>query len=530
MSQTTVLVIDDSATIRRLVDTNLSPAGYHVVLAPNAEDGLEKAAEVMPDLILLDHQLPGTTGFQVCQQLLADPELAKIPVVVSSTLRKKAYVEYADAANVVDMLPKPYAPELLLTTVANGLETGQLIVSSQSDGSAIPEVIQELQEVTLNGNFDSFGLREVLDFLNNGGKSGMLDVETDRNRVSFFIDKGRIQAVTSTGVNPDEITSTLPEALKDLAPVVTFTVGGRFSAEVDGLVQLLDKKVIDQRLLRNLLRHQAALLTWRCFHVKLKSFRFEANAALPPLFQKLRLDISLVALMVDGALRCEESALPEQSPQTAYGRSAIRGQNLDRAGLTAKHMKILSKISEPLTVNEIAGQVGFGELEVRRVLHGMQLAELVERQERLETRSVVALEHDAEGGQILRSLLSAGARGYSGRVVRDQLGMQLLMKRSRPDVVLIAQDSEDFQKVAEQTREDDGPLGVRVPWVAILPKDDSGRYDEIARKFDAVLHRPFNQQQVVDVLNTLDGGAAPQPSAATSEPARAEQEAELVLT
>ena len=41
MSEKTVLVIDDSATIRKLVDTHLSPAGYRVVLAPNAEDGLE---------------------------------------------------------------------------------------------------------------------------------------------------------------------------------------------------------------------------------------------------------------------------------------------------------------------------------------------------------------------------------------------------------------------------------------------------------------------------------------------------------
>lgn len=501
MSQTTVLVIDDSATIRRLVDTSLSPAGYHVVLASNAEEGIARADEVRPDLILLDHQLPGTTGYQVCQQLLANQELARIPVVVSSTLRKKAYVEYAEAANVVDMLPKPYAPELLLTTVENVLETGQLIVNSQSDGSAVPEVIGELQEVTLTGTFDTFSLREVLDFLNNGRKSGMVDVEADRNRVSFYIDHGRIQAVTSTGVDPQEITATLPETLQDLAPVVGFTVGGRFSAEVDGLVQLLDKKVIDQRLLRNLLRHQAALLTWKCFQMPLKSFRFEANAGVPPLFQKLRLDISLVALMVDGALRCAESELPAESAQAAYGRSAIRGQNLDRAGLAAQHMKILSKISEPLTCEEIAGRLGFAQDEVRRVLHGMELAELVERQERANTRSVVALEHDADGGQVLRGLLSAGARGYSGRVVRDQLGLQLLLKRSRPDAILIAQDSDELQGLAQQLR--NGNNGNDVPWIAILPESSNGA----GENFDAVLTRPYTQQQVVDALNAVNGGS-----------------------
>ena len=59
----------------------------------NAEDGVREAGALQPDLILLDHQLPGTTGFEVCQSLLAAVETKSIPVVVSSTLRKKAYAE-----------------------------------------------------------------------------------------------------------------------------------------------------------------------------------------------------------------------------------------------------------------------------------------------------------------------------------------------------------------------------------------------------------------------------------------------------
>jgi DNA-binding response OmpR family regulator len=67
MSQKTVLLIDDSATIRRLVDNELSRAGYRVLLAATAEEGLSKAQQDTPDLIILDHQLPGTTGFEVCK-------------------------------------------------------------------------------------------------------------------------------------------------------------------------------------------------------------------------------------------------------------------------------------------------------------------------------------------------------------------------------------------------------------------------------------------------------------------------------
>ena len=199
MTDKTVLVIDDSATIRKLVDTHLSPVGYRVVLAPNAEDGLRLAAEIRPDLILLDHQLPGTTGYEVCCKLVESPELQQVPVVVSSTLRKKAYAEYIDLDNVVNMLPKPYSEELLRTTVANALETAAMIVSSQSHGTAVPEVIDQLDEAALSGSFSCFGLRELLDFLNNGRKTGVLEVEADRTRIRFHLDRGRIQGVAPTG-------------------------------------------------------------------------------------------------------------------------------------------------------------------------------------------------------------------------------------------------------------------------------------------------------------------------------------------
>jgi len=88
------------------------------VLAPNAEEGLALAPQVRPNLILLDHQLPGTTGYHLCRELIQLPEIKETPFVVTSTLRKRAYAEYTDIPNVVDSLPKPFTPEQLLTTVA----------------------------------------------------------------------------------------------------------------------------------------------------------------------------------------------------------------------------------------------------------------------------------------------------------------------------------------------------------------------------------------------------------------------------
>jgi CheY-like chemotaxis protein len=380
LTNKTILVIDDSATIRKLADTNLSSAGYHVVLAPTAEDGLMMAGQHEPDLILLDHQLPGTTGYDVCCQLLKEPKLARIPVVISSTLRKKAYAEYVDLDNVVDMLPKPYNGELLLTTVANAIETASVVVASQYQGTAIPEVIGIVGEAVISGSFKHFSLREVLDFLNNGGKAGVVEVESPNARIRFHLERGKIQGVFAVGLSPtftQSLIACLPESLVNLAPVLKMTLGGSSSNLFSSLIQLLDHKVLDPRLLRKLLRFQAAMLTWQACHQQNSTFRFDLAGNTNALPGDLPLDCSLLALLVDASLTHE---LDEAAPKAEqmFARKAIRGQNLDRAGLSARHLTLMSALSQPRSVKQLSGGLKWDLQEVSRVLRGFVLAELVE--------------------------------------------------------------------------------------------------------------------------------------------------------
>ena len=142
MPRPLVLVIDDSATIRKMVECHLTEAGYRVVLAPDAQSGLTTAASIAPDLILLDHQLPGTTGDEVCRKLLQNEATSSVPVVISSSMRQKAFALYADLTNVVDQIAKPFTPEVLRSGVANALQMGRLVVQAQQTGGAIPESVE----------------------------------------------------------------------------------------------------------------------------------------------------------------------------------------------------------------------------------------------------------------------------------------------------------------------------------------------------------------------------------------------------
>jgi CheY-like chemotaxis protein len=490
MSQKTVLVIDDSATIRRLVDTTLSPVGYAVVLASGAEEGLSRAAEVQPDLIILDHQLPGTTGVEVCTRLLADENLRNVPVITSSTMRKKAYMEYADCPNVIDMLPKPYTAELLVTTIANAMDTASLVVDSQLQGTSVPEVMEALGDVALTGSLAKFSLRAVLDFLNNSHQDGVLEVEGQHSRVWIYLARGRVQAVTANGIDLNELTAQLPETLQDLAPVLRLTVGGGACTQIEGLVQLLDNKVLDPRLLQKLLRHQAAMLLLNCFTRPLLAFRFDADQRAPALHQRLPLDISVVALLVEGCLLADADAVPVYGDQHEFSRRAIRGQNLDRAGLSAQHQKVLSQLNEGVSLQQLAGQLQWDHEEARRVLYALTLADLVEAKTVEMGRKVVVLETDPHVTQQLREAADAPGCPLVVKVVRDRLSLQLILKRQHPDIVVLALDNDLGQQVAHELTQQD----LDVVCLGIVSQE--GQAAPFSNRMDGLLKRPFGVNEL----------------------------------
>ena len=82
----TILVIDDEPYMHLTLDAMLAGADYHVEFADSGMQGLEKAREIHPDLIILDIMMPNMDGFEVCEQLRADPELAEVPIFMLTSL------------------------------------------------------------------------------------------------------------------------------------------------------------------------------------------------------------------------------------------------------------------------------------------------------------------------------------------------------------------------------------------------------------------------------------------------------------
>jgi DNA-binding response OmpR family regulator len=78
----TVLIVDDEASVRDALGSLLADEGYSLAFASNGAEALARAAELAPDLILLDVRMPVMDGFEACKQLRATPLLAEVPVIM----------------------------------------------------------------------------------------------------------------------------------------------------------------------------------------------------------------------------------------------------------------------------------------------------------------------------------------------------------------------------------------------------------------------------------------------------------------
>lgn len=119
-----ILYVEDNSQNMRLVRKMLSVAGYEMVEAPNGRTGLEVAEQEMPDIILMDINLPDIDGMEVARLLKANPRLAHIPVIALTANAMFGDRERFLAAGCDGYLAKPISKSELLNTVAlfaNGL-------------------------------------------------------------------------------------------------------------------------------------------------------------------------------------------------------------------------------------------------------------------------------------------------------------------------------------------------------------------------------------------------------------------------
>lgn len=115
--QSTILIVDDQLHSRETLRKLLNHEGYNLGMASNGIEALQKAAELMPDVILLDVMMQGMNGFEVCQRLRNNPRLAEVPVVMVTALDDYKSHLRAIEAGADDFISKPFDVIQLLARV-----------------------------------------------------------------------------------------------------------------------------------------------------------------------------------------------------------------------------------------------------------------------------------------------------------------------------------------------------------------------------------------------------------------------------
>ena len=123
-----ILVVDDERHIVRLVEVNLTRAGYDVVTAYDGVEALEQFAKEKPDMLVLDVMMPRMDGFEVLKKLQSDPASQGIPIIMLTAKAQDADIFRGWSSGVSSYLTKPFNPRELLTFV-------ERIFQSVEDGS-----------------------------------------------------------------------------------------------------------------------------------------------------------------------------------------------------------------------------------------------------------------------------------------------------------------------------------------------------------------------------------------------------------
>ena len=121
-----VLVVDDTPANLAVLKETLAPEGYKLAFANTGEKALEIAAQISPDLILLDVMMPGIDGYETCTRLKQDKKTSDIPIIFITAKKETEDIVHGFKVGGIDYVPKPFQQEEVCSRVRTHLELREL--------------------------------------------------------------------------------------------------------------------------------------------------------------------------------------------------------------------------------------------------------------------------------------------------------------------------------------------------------------------------------------------------------------------
>jgi adenylate cyclase len=227
-----ILVVDDLPANVRLLEAILEPAGYSVLSASSGPEALERVVAELPDLVLLDVQMAGMNGYEVCRRIREDEATGLIPVVMVTSHDSEARID-GIRAGADDFVTKPFDQQELLLRVRSLVrikryhdtiraQAAELAELNRTLEARVAEQVEELARMARLRRFLSPTLAEVV------MERGDSVLESHRRELAVLFADLRGWTDFSAGTEPEEVMSVVGsyhEAMGELISKYEATVG-----------------------------------------------------------------------------------------------------------------------------------------------------------------------------------------------------------------------------------------------------------------------------------------------------------------
>jgi DNA-binding response OmpR family regulator len=495
-----VLVIDDSTTLRKLVEIAMRGSGVAVDFAATGSDGVHRARAARPDVILLDYLLPDLASTEVCQQLGADTITAHVPVVVMSANEAHVLESFRSFPSVVGFVGKPFSPTEIRSRLEAAIKRGEPVHNGHAAPvvvAAPPEPAPTSGELELRGDLVNAPLLEILRLLASSNATGTLTIDLGEK---FFIHlrRGEVLLCSTTRFEAPAIATeriaveVLSRARKvqqqeGKPALVTLTQAG--ALPVNDLPAELHRQ--SGRLLGELLGLAAGRFSWR------------AALSLPDYVDAFGRHVSVTSIAL-ARQREPGTSLPGVFLDEVFDRMPRFSEKLAGARLSGAEQRVLALIDGRLSVREIVARGEIPSDQAAAIFARLRNVSLIRSDDvsgvsELVTGSVVVLDGAADFVAALRTYLAQRPQPLElvTMPVQDDIASSVL--KHKPRLVLVGGKLASPELVAR----DIGPIARAgtVTVAGVLEFPDPDVVEELLRAgLHAVLSKPLHVNELERLL------------------------------
>lgn len=421
MSRTTILVVDESPTILKLVELVLAKEGLAIAAAASSQDALTLAREAHPALLLVDYD-----QLAVCDAFDDSKEFPDLAAIVMSSKGADSLEKARAHPRVIDGIAKPFSPDAIVSVISHALslvgghanepsseppsaaKTGEPVAAGEKTADGIPTSALE-GDVTpdapnlappagsvLAGDLAAIALPDVYRLLRDQQQTGELTIHHGRIRLEVFFQQGSIDFATAAAV-PEEfllgrflvagghITSQALSAA--LAPPVAEAARPETPESQEQPPPMLGQRLLASNLvtpagLRAAMTAQTQSLLFESLRWGNGHFYFRNLTELPTRVTSARLQLGVDSLLLQAFRRVDEWRLIEQAVggfDAVFIRDEDRLNVFGRAQLLSDEATVLEHVNGRNTVREIVSQTRMGSFEVNRMLYRLLSTKLIRR-------------------------------------------------------------------------------------------------------------------------------------------------------